>query len=94
MNRRSENNRLVRWRNAERVWAADIPESDDKYVAVFNNFGCGPLPINVSWQDLGLKDTTYQVRDLWKQEDLGSFEDTFSPEVASHEGRLFRISKQ
>ena len=92
VNRRSENNRLVRWRNAEMVWSADVPDSDDKYVAVFNNFGCGPLPINVSWKDLGLGGTSYQVRDLWKQEDLGSFEQTFSPQVDSHEGRLFRVS--
>ena len=92
LNRRSENNRLVRWRNAEMVWAADVPDSEDKYVAVFNNFGCGSLPINVSWKELGLEEGEYTVRDLWKKEEVGTFAQGFAPAVRSHEGRLFKIS--
>lgn len=92
VNRESENNRLVKWRNAEMVWAADIPGSDDIYVGVFNNFGCGPLPISMTWEELGLDGDAYRVRDLWEQHDMGTFSDGFAPSVHSHQGRLFRIS--
>lgn len=93
VNQNSENNRLVKWRNAEMLWAADVPNSKDKYIAVFNNFGCGPLPISVSWEEIGLPSGEYKVRDLWKKKDMGSFKDGFKPQVNSHQGRLFKISK-
>jgi hypothetical protein len=92
VNQRSENNRLVKWMNAEMVWTADVPYSDDKYVALFNVFGCGPLELGLAWKDIGLKGDSYRVRDLWKQEDIGAFAGKFTQQVNQHGAGLYRIT--
>ena len=37
----------------------------------------------LKWTDLGIKGK-YIVRDLWRQKDLGVFEDEFSADVKPH----------
>ncbi len=92
VNQRSENNRLVKWMNAEMVWTADVPDSDDKYVALFNVFGCGPLELGLAWEEIGLEGNSYRVRDLWKQEDIGAFAGKFTQQVNQHGAGLYRIT--
>ena len=73
------------------AWLADIPDSEDqKYLAVFNRSGTGPTSVDITLADLGIKRCI--VRDLWSRSDLGEFTDTFSPEVNSHGGRLFKLT--
>jgi alpha-galactosidase len=38
------------------------------------------LPVKASWKDLGIKGA-YKVRDLWRQKDIGVFENSFSAMV-------------
>jgi alpha-galactosidase len=70
------------------VWMKDL-EDGSRAVGLFN---CGELstPISVKWSDLGLtgKQT---VRDLWRQKDIGQFEDAFSAPVPSHGVVLVKI---
>ena len=65
-------------------------EGGDLAVGLFNP---GPTEsmVAVRWADLGLKGRR-QVRDLWRQKDLGVQEDHFQVKVASHGVALLRIS--
>ena len=76
-------------------WCADVPGSPDKYVALFNtrapHAGQSGTPVPVTFNELGFT-RNCRVRDLWKQKDLGSFDDQFAPEINWHGAGLYRIS--
>jgi len=46
------------------------------------------VPVDLSDLDLGKR---VHVRDLWRHEDVGTFEKSFSPEIEWHGGRLYRV---
>ena len=57
------------------VWAKDM-EDGTKAVGLFNR-GEREAAVTANWGDLGLAGRQI-VRDLWRQKDLGTFEDRFS----------------
>ena len=79
------------------AWTADVPNSKDKYVALFNtrNAVSNEAGMKVS---LPLKEAGFEgkcrVRDLWQQKDLGEFENEFAPEINWHGAGLYRVSGQ
>lgn len=95
VNRNSINNRQLYHFNTDFIiWTADIPESQDKYLALFNiSDGNVPVEVGVNWDQLGLADSVYRVRDLWAGKDLGSFTERFSVPIRAHAAGLYRISK-
>ena len=54
-----------------RVWIADGPKPDEKYVALFN-LGEVTGDFSVKWSEIGLAGPAEEVRDLWTQKSLGS----------------------
>jgi hypothetical protein len=72
------------------AWAASVPNSRDKYLALFNLDDHAPATMRVKWTQLNLNGEC-AVRDLWQQKDLGNSEGEFSVEVRPHGARLFRI---
>jgi hypothetical protein len=72
------------------AWVADVPQSNAKYLAVFN-IGDAPADIRVSWQDLGLP-ASCTVRDLWRREDLGAAKDGRSFTLRPHASGFYRVS--
>jgi alpha-galactosidase len=72
------------------VWAKDMSDGS-KAVGLFNR-GSNEQVVTANWLDLGLKGSR-RVRDLWRQEDLGKFSDSFSAAVPRHGVVLLRISK-
>jgi alpha-galactosidase len=78
---------LVRKGNLE-VWAKDM-EDGSKAVGLFNR---GPVEsqVAVKWSDLGVAGKQV-VRDLWRQKDLGTFENEFAAPVARHGVVLIRV---
>lgn len=94
INRNSINNRQIKFKNAIIIWAADIPDSEDKYLAFFNQWESRePVNIKVLWSQLGLTGNENKVRDLWAQKDLGSFKNEFSAPVKAHGAGLYKVSK-
>jgi alpha-galactosidase len=90
VNQGSINNRVLVFDEEIAVWAADIPGSEDRYLAVFNlSDKVHTIPIELA--ALGL---TYpsQVTDLW----TGGLQDIagaqFVPEVPMHGGGLYRLA--
>jgi len=70
------------------VYAKPMQDGSEA-VGLFNH-GAVPATVTVNWTDLGRKGR-YRVRDLWRQQDLGEFEDNFSATVAPHGVVLVRI---
>lgn len=71
-----------------RVYAKRL-ENGSWAVGLFN-LGKKPLPIVLHWSDLGIS-KPLAVRDLWRQKDLGSFNDRFETMVAPHGVVLLRV---
>ena len=92
--KRSVNNRQL-FRDGDAVaWVADVPDSSDKYVALFNTHdqtGDGQT-VTVQLKDLGMTGAT--VRDLWAHKDLDAVTGTLALELAPHTARLLRLSRQ
>jgi alpha-galactosidase len=92
----SLNNRQLFREGDTVVWTADVPDSPDKYLALFNTHNeltgpkAAPQTLTVQLKDLGL--TAASVHDLWSHKDLGPAAATFSADLAPHTARLFRLS--
>lgn len=81
------------------AWTADVPDSKDKYVAIFNtsplpshshHTDAAPASIVVSLKDLGLT-SPCRVRDLWAKHDLGQTMNDIRAVVVSHGAVLYRV---
>ena len=70
------------------VWAKDM-EDGTKAVGLFNRSYL-PGKVEIPWKTLGLAEPQI-VRDLWRQKDLGVFNDSFSAEVPRHGVVLVRV---
>ena len=90
MDQHSTHNRELFTRGNQVAWAADVPGSRDKYLAVFNLDDQATTEVPVSWSELGLGKKC-AVRDLWLRKDLG-VETAFAPQVEPHGAGLYRIT--
>jgi len=70
------------------VWMKDL-EDGSKAIAVFNLTDNDNV-IRFYWNNLGLTEN-HQVRDLWRQKDLGNYPTMFSSKVAPHGVTLIKI---
>jgi alpha-galactosidase len=73
------------------AWAAEIPGSKAKYVAVFNTGDAGNEQMRVSWSDLGLA-AACVVRDLWAHKEIGTVQDGRPVGVKPHASGFYRIT--
>lgn len=90
VNQNSTNNHQIFRKENQVAWLAAIPNSNDKYLALFN-LGEEVEKIEVNLNEVGFTNKT-KVRDLWQHKELGEFEGSISPEVEPHGSVLFRIS--
>jgi alpha-galactosidase len=74
-----------------RVYAKKM-EDGSKAVGLFNLSSNGFATVTVKWSALGISGD-HNVRDLWRQKDLGKFKDEFSMPVAPHSAELVKIQK-
>jgi hypothetical protein len=73
------------------VWAADVPGSTNRYVALFNRSGA-TATVSLSLADLGMGSAT--VTDLWSGAGLGTVSGTLSRSLPAHGAGLFRLVPQ
>ena len=71
------------------VWSKDLADGS-KVVGLFN-LGEETTDVMVTWPDLSLTGK-HQVRDLWRQLDLGKSADSFQASVPRHGVVLVKIS--
>ena len=92
VNQNSAKNKQLKVENGLIVWTADVPETEDKYVAFFNINNAGNSEISVSLAELGVTGN-YTAKDLWSKEDKGTVTDKFAVSVEPHASILVRFSK-
>ncbi|WP_117214735.1 alpha-galactosidase [Allorhizocola rhizosphaerae] len=85
VNQRSTNNRELHG-GPSCVWTADVPGTNDKYVALFNR---GSSMANVSCT---LPEKQALVTDLWSGADLGTANGTFTRTLPPHASGLYRLT--
>lgn len=95
VNQHSMDNRQLFNRNGHIAWVAGVPDSRDKYLALFNTNSAGPgtsagEEISVSLEELGLSGSA-GVRDLWEHDDLGDRSGTFVVRIPPHGAGLYRL---
>ncbi|HZI30693.1 MAG TPA: glycoside hydrolase family 27 protein, partial [Candidatus Binatia bacterium] len=73
-----------------RVYAKNMADGS-KAVGLFNTGTNGTITVSVKWSDLNISGQ-HNVRDLWRQKDLGRFNGKFSMEVAPHSAELVKIA--
>jgi hypothetical protein len=90
VDQQSSGNRQLFNRNGFIGWIADVPDSKDKYLALFNTTNTtAAVPVDVA--TLGLGDRA-SIRDLWKKSDIGVVTGRFAPELPRHGSGLYRVS--
>jgi alpha-galactosidase len=72
-----------------RAWVADVPDSNDHYIAV-SNLGDKPEQFNLPWSKLGLNASSAEVRDLWAKSSLGK-KNGVQVEISPHASVLYRV---
>jgi len=66
------------------IWLADAREKSETYLALFNlREEESPVRFDLSGR--------YEIRDLWRHEDLGIFEGHFAPSIGRHGAGLYRL---
>jgi alpha-galactosidase len=72
------------------AWVADVPETKDKYLAVFN-LDESSEEVAVAWSELG-QNGKCSVRDLWAKKNLGAFESKVTSNINPHGAGLYLVS--
>ena len=72
------------------VWVKEL-EDGNKAIGIFN-LADDYQNISVNWSETGLS-VKQKARDLWRQKDLGLFENSFTTKVAPHGVTLIKVSK-
>jgi alpha-galactosidase len=98
VNQNSTNNHELFNHRGHIAWVADVPNTGEKYVGLFNTHDAGDNsaktePIKVTFGEIGLGGRC-TVRDLWAKKDLGEFTDEFTGEIAFHGAGLYKISRK
>ncbi len=91
VNQNSGNNRELFHRDEFYAWVADVPDSPDKYLALFNTRNDSAAAVPVKLSELGFSGAA-NIRDLWQQKSLGSFTNEFAPTIGIHGAGLYRVS--
>ena len=92
VNQNSTNNKQLKEENGLIVWTADVPGTDDKYVAFFNINDTGASGISVTLAELGISGN-YRIENLWNKQSATKFDSKFSIPVEPHASELMRFSK-
>ncbi len=92
VNQKSENNRQIYRNDARACWMADIPESGEKYLALFN-LADEKQSVSFIFEWEYMRDA-YTIRDLWEHRDLGIFEKEFGTVLEPHGAGLYSMIKK
>jgi alpha-galactosidase len=82
--------RIVRQDRRQMLMVKELADGS-KAVGLFN---LGPLPAKISatWAEIGVTGPQ-RARDLWRQKDIGTFDQTITVEVPRHGVAMWRLSK-
>jgi alpha-galactosidase len=91
VNQHSANNKQL-YRHGDKIaWIADIPGTNEKYIALFYTGELAASEVTVVMDAIGIK-ASCRVRDLWNHKDEGVFSSEFMDSLPSHGAGLYRVS--
>ncbi len=73
------------------IWVARAATNDVQYLALFN-IGEQTTDLKYAWRDIGFEASSYALRDLWAQRDLG-IASNIAVSVPPHGVALYKISR-
>jgi alpha-galactosidase len=74
----------------KQIWAKQL--SDGKWAVCIFNSGEDILKVRLNWSHFSFLKGRYEIRDLWKTEDIGTTKEIYTGEIASHDVILFKLS--
>ena len=88
----SKNNRQLFNKNNQVAWIADDSKTSEKFLAVFNiaDGETKEANIDIPLKEIGI--TNAKITDLWTGKTVGTFSNTFSPEIKPHACGFYRLS--
>jgi alpha-galactosidase len=93
VNKNSLNNRQLFREGNIVAWTADIPGTQDIYLALFNLGEDRADAVQVNLEEMGFKGAV-KMRDLWEQTDLGEVKSVLSQNIESHGSKLFKLGRE
>jgi len=90
VNQNSEHNRQLFRKDDKVAWIADVPGTENKYLALFNLGEVG-TEIEVDFCEMGIK-SECRFLDLWKGIDLGSYSGSFKQKIVPHGSGLYKVN--
>jgi hypothetical protein len=75
-------------RITENVWVKELADGS-KAVGIFNK-DTKPANITINWNTLGLNNYK-SIRDVWRQQDIGPLQSSFTKQIAAHGVMLIRL---
>jgi lysophospholipase L1-like esterase len=97
VNQNSAGNRELFHKGDVVAWVADVPDSPDRYLALFNappgkfSGTNAPSRVTMDFTAAGFIGKV-RVRDLWQRQDLREFDTQLAPEIPAHGAKLYRLS--
>ena len=73
------------------IWSRQL-EDGSRAVGLFNR-GMFAGKIQMKWSDLGISGKQ-TLRDVWKQQDIGVFEGSFTADIPSHGVKLLKVTRK
>ena len=92
VNQKSEKNREIYADESRVIWTADVPGTNEKYVALFNISDKELKDVKIEWKNLGPGSRKYAVRNLWERKNLGEFTDEYRVNINSHGALLLKVT--
>ena len=93
VNQNSENSRQL-FRDGDKIaWIADVPGSQEKYLALFYTGDLTASEISVNLKDMGLN-TPCSVRDLWNRSETGTVSGILKVSIPAHGSVLYKVSPE
>ena len=74
------------------VWAGNL--SDGNKVILLLNRASFAAEVEIKWTELGLNTTKVYLRDLWKKQFLGGFENSYKVNLTSHASQLLKVFEE
>jgi len=92
INQNSSCNREIFNKNNTRVWIACVPDSEDKYIALFN-LGDEEQEVNFEFYWVKLKGS-YMAHNIWTGQDEGDVSEILTRSIPSHGCRVYRLVRE
>jgi alpha-galactosidase len=91
INQNSENNKEYYADENKVIWTANVPGTNELYIAVFNISDSELKDVKINLKELGVSSDKFMVRNLWQKKDIGEFINEYSVNINPHGCVLVKV---